>query len=39
MDNARFLVARGSNVTSFYPSISNDSKMVVFNQSTCGDRG
>ncbi len=36
MDNARFLVTRGNNVTSFYPSVSNDSKMVVFNQSTCG---
>ena len=36
MDNAQFLVNRGNNVTSFYPSISNDSKMVVFNQSTCG---
>ena len=35
-DNARFLVMRGNNVTSYYPSISNDSKMVVFNQSTCG---
>ena len=30
------LVPRATNVTSFYPSISNDSKLVVFNQSTCG---
>jgi len=29
-------VPRMNNVTSFYPSISNDSKLVVFNQSTCG---
>ena len=35
-DDARDLVPRMNNVTSFYPSISNDSKLVVFNQSTCG---
>jgi len=35
-DDAKDLVMRGNNVTSFYPSISNDSKLVVFNQSTCG---
>jgi hypothetical protein len=35
-DDAKDLVMRGSNVTSFYPCISNDSKLVVFNQSTCG---
>jgi hypothetical protein len=35
-DDARVLVPRATGVTSFYPSISNDSKLVVFNQSTCG---
>lgn len=35
-DDARELVGRAANVTSFYPSISNDNKLVVFNQSTCG---
>jgi len=35
-DDAHDLVPRMNNVTSFYPSISNDSKLVVFNQSTCG---
>lgn len=35
-DDARELVGRDPNVTSYYPSISNDSKMVVFNQSACG---
>ncbi len=35
-DDAKELVPRATGVTSFYPSISNDSKLVVFNQSTCG---
>src|SRR5262249_28144757 len=35
-DDAHELVARQNNITSFYPSISNDNKLVVFNQSTCG---
>jgi len=35
-DDAHDLVPRTANVTNFYPSISNDSKLVVFNQSTCG---
>ena len=35
-DNARPLVPRANGVTNFYPSISNDSKLVVFNQSNCG---
>jgi hypothetical protein len=35
-DDAHDLVPRANNVTSFYPSISTDSKLVVFNQSTCG---
>jgi hypothetical protein len=35
-DDAHVLINRGSGVTSYYPSISNDSKLVVFNTSTCG---
>jgi hypothetical protein len=35
-DDAHVLVSRGNNVTSYYPSISNDSKLVVFNTSNCG---
>jgi hypothetical protein len=35
-DDAHDLVPRMANVTNFYPSVSNDSKLVVFNQSTCG---
>jgi WD40-like Beta Propeller Repeat len=35
-DDAHDIVPRMNNVTSFYPSISNDNKLVVFNQSTCG---
>ena len=35
-DNARVLVPRASGVTSYYPCISEDSKFVVFNESTCG---
>lgn len=35
MDNARVLVSRGNNVTLGYPAISSDSKVVVFNESTC----
>jgi hypothetical protein len=35
MDNARPLVPRQSGVTNYYPAISNDSKLVVYNQSTC----
>jgi WD40-like Beta Propeller Repeat len=34
-DDAHDLVARAANVTSFYPCISTDNKLVVFNQSTC----
>jgi WD40-like Beta Propeller Repeat len=36
MDNAKVLVKRASNTTFYYPCISEDSKYVVFNQSTCG---
>src|SRR6266540_538216 len=35
-DDAHVLIARGSGVTSYYPSLSNDSQLVVFNTSTCG---
>jgi hypothetical protein len=35
-DDAHSLVGRGNNLTSYYPSISHDSKLVVFNTSTCG---
>jgi hypothetical protein len=35
-DDAHVLINRGNGVTSYYPSISNDSKLVVFNTSTCG---
>ena len=35
-DDARDLVPRMNNITSFYPCISTDNKLVVFNQSTCG---
>ncbi|HVV16392.1 MAG TPA: hypothetical protein VHH90_04245 [Polyangia bacterium] len=36
MDDAKVLVHRDSSVTNYYPCISEDSKYVVFNQSTCG---
>jgi hypothetical protein len=35
-DNARVLVSRGSNLSNYYPCVSEDSAYVVFNQSTCG---
>jgi WD40 repeat protein len=35
MDDAHVLVTRDSNVTSYYPCVSEDSQFVVFNQSTC----
>jgi hypothetical protein len=35
-DNARVLVARGNNLSNYYPCISEDSAYVVFNQSICG---
>lgn len=35
-DDAHVLVARQNGVTSFYPAISNDSKLLVFNQANCG---
>ncbi len=36
MDDARVIVPRQSNVTSYYPVITEDSKWVVYNQSSCG---
>jgi hypothetical protein len=36
IDDARVLVARQSNVTSYYPCVSEDSNWVVYNQSNCG---
>jgi hypothetical protein len=36
MDNARILVDRQSNTTSYYPVISEDSNWVVYNKSDCG---
>src|SRR5207253_3081478 len=35
-DDAHVLVARQGGVTSYYPVISNDSKLIAFNRSTCG---
>jgi hypothetical protein len=35
-DDAKTLVGRGSNLSNYYPCISEDSRFVVFNQSTCG---
>ncbi len=35
-DDAHVLVGRGSNLSNYYPCISEDSAYVVFNQSTCG---
>jgi Tol biopolymer transport system component len=35
-DDAKVLVARQSGVTSYYPVISNDSKLIAFVRSTCG---
>ncbi|HVY36459.1 MAG TPA: hypothetical protein VHM31_00945 [Polyangia bacterium] len=36
-DDAKVLVNRGNGLTNYYPCISEDSKYVVFNQSTCGN--
>jgi hypothetical protein len=35
-DDARVLVSRGSNLSNYYPCVSEDSAFVVFNQSVCG---
>jgi hypothetical protein len=34
-DDAHVLVPREANVTKYYPAVSNDDKLVVYNQSTC----
>ena len=34
-DDARVLVARQANRTSYYPAVSGDDQLVVFDQSTC----
>jgi len=36
MDDAKLIVPRQNGVTNYYPAISNDSKLIVYNQSTCG---
>ena len=35
-DDAAFLTTRDPSTTSYYPSVSGDDKLVVFNRSTCG---
>jgi WD40 repeat protein len=35
-DDAKFLTTRDAATTSYYPNISGDNKLVVFNRSTCG---
>ncbi len=35
-DDAKVLVGRENNVTKYYPAISNDDALVVYNQSNCG---
>jgi len=35
-NDAQVLVPREANVTKYYPAISNDDKLVVYNQSNCG---
>lgn len=35
-NDAHVLVAREANVTKYYPAISNDDALVVYNQSACG---
>ena len=35
-NDAHVLVPRENNVTKYYPAISNDDALVVYNQSTCG---
>jgi hypothetical protein len=37
MDDAKVLVHRDSGLTNYYPCVSEDSKFIVFNQSTCGN--
>ena len=35
-NDAHVLVPRENNITKYYPAISNDDALVVYNQSTCG---
>jgi hypothetical protein len=35
-DDAKVLVPRQGNVTSYYPVVSNDSQLIAFSRSTCG---
>jgi hypothetical protein len=35
-DDATLLVGRGNGVTNYYPTISSDSQLLIFDQSTCG---
>ncbi len=35
-NDARVLVARENNITKYYPAVSNDDALVVYNQSACG---
>jgi hypothetical protein len=35
-NDAHVLAAREANVTKYYPAVSNDDKLVVYNQSNCG---
>ena len=35
-DDAHVLVPRENNITKYYPSVSNDDALVVYDQSTCG---
>ena len=36
-DDAQVLVPRENGVTKYYPAVSNDDKLVVYNQSKCGN--
>ena len=35
-NDAHVLVPRENNITKYYPAVSNDDALVVYNQSTCG---
>ncbi len=35
-DDAKVLVPRENNITKYYPAVSNDDALVVYNQSSCG---
>jgi hypothetical protein len=38
-DDAKVVVGRQSGVTNYYPAISNDDMLLVYNQSSCGNGG